>query len=320
MSFLHFAGQVLAPRLFMQAPSNFDSRPAAARHNWLQARLLAHPWRLLALLVGILAPLAVAARLADKVADKEVLRFDVPILLWLHARSNPILDHLFVTISQIGGFPGTAVIGILGAWHLWRQKRIRPGWFWGLSIGGSGALDMLVKLFFRRDRPTLWRSIAPEHDYSFPSGHSMLSASVALSVLLLLWPTKWRWPALALALAWPILVGLSRLYIGVHFPSDVLAGWCSGLAWTMGIYFILRGERDRFFKRGARSQAQSGAPLSSPAHSRQVLAAVDGAAPAASAASLERLGGEKPAQQKLLEASLEASREHEQQEKTQRQA
>ncbi len=276
------------------------SAPQKAHQNWLQARLLAHPARLVALLLGILLPLGVAAQLADKIVDKQVLAFDVPILLWLHARSNPLFDHLSVTLSLLGGFYGTAVIGTLGALRLWRQKRIRAGWFWGLSVGGSGALDMIVKLFFQRHRPTLWASIAPEHDYSFPSGHSMLSASVGLSVLLLLWPTKWKWHALAFALAWPVMVGLSRLYIGVHFPSDVLAGWCSGAAWTTGVYFILRGERDRFFKRVAHNQKATGMSIKSAAQSQQVLASVGGPAPAA---SLEQLGAERPAHQKLIEES-----------------
>ncbi len=293
----------------MQAPPNLDSNSTQAhtkaQQNWVQAHLLAHPGRLLALLAGILLPLGVAARLADKIEEKQVLRFDKPILLWLHARSNPLLDHLFATISQIGGFAGTAVIGVLGAWRLWSQKRIRAGWFWGLSIGGSGALDMIVKLFFRRDRPTLWTSIAPEHDYSFPSGHSMLSASIGLSVMLLLWPARWKRPALAFAVGWPLIVGLSRLYIGVHFPSDVLAGWCAGAAWTMGVYWILRGERDRFFRRIAQHQSAAGAPVQTPAQSRQVLEAHLNRA-AQGQPPLEPLGAEKAAHQKLLEESQRA--------------
>lgn len=290
----------------MQAPSQLDSKRATP-HQWLASRLLAHPWRLLALFAGILLPLGLAATLADDILDKETLRFDVPILLWLHARSSPVWDRVFLAVTEAGGFPGTAVIGILGALRLWRQKRIRAGWFWGLSIAGAGLLNMVVKLFFRRERPALWASISPEHDYSFPSGHSMLSASVALAILLLLWPTKWRVPALLFAMAWPISVGLSRLYIGVHFPSDVLAGWCAGLAWTTGIYVILRGERDRFFKRIAQSQAQS--PASSASQSQQVLETPASAASAPMAASIERIGAEKPAEEKLLEAKREQAQQ-----------
>lgn len=286
----------------MQAPPKLDSSPATPRKRLasrlLASRLLARPWRLLALFIGIVLPLGLAAALADDILDKETLRFDAPILYWLHEQSSPAWDRLFVVITEAGGFPGTAVIGTLGALWLWRERRIRAGWFWGLSIGGAGLLNMVVKLFFRRDRPALWTSISPEHDYSFPSGHAMLSASVALAILLLLWPTKWRAWALAFAVAWPVCVGVSRLYIGVHFPSDVLAGWCAGLAWTTGVYVILRGERDRFFKDMA--QAQAGEPVSSASQSRQVLAPPTNA-PAA--ASMERIGAEKPAEEKLLAAA-----------------
>ena len=295
----------------MQAPPSLDSSSTTPRQR-LAARLLARPWRLLALFAGIVLPLGLAATLADDILDKETLRFDVPILLWLHARANPVWDRVFVVITEAGGFPGTAIIGTLGALRLWRQGRIRAGWFWGLSIGGAGLLNMVVKLFFRRERPALWQSISPEHDYSFPSGHSMLSASVALAILLLLWPTKWRIPALVFAIAWPICVGVSRLYIGVHFPSDVLAGWCAGLAWTMGVYVILRGERDRFFKDIAQSQAQAGAPVTSASQSQQVLAQPTSAA-APAAASMERLGAEKPADEKLLEVARKQNKQADQQ-------
>jgi undecaprenyl-diphosphatase len=288
----------------MQAPLRPEAGPPSAHeprestaHNWLASRLLAHPWRLLALFIGIVLPLAVSADLAQDILRKETLHFDKPILFWLHARSTPLLDHTFATLSQLGGFPGTAFIGTSGALWLWREKRIRAGWFWGLSIGGAGVLNMVVKLFFKRDRPTLWQSFAPEHDYSFPSGHSMLSASVGLAVMLLLWPTRWRIPALIFAVCWPLAVGLSRLYIGVHFPSDVLAGWCAGAAWTTGVYFILRGERDRFFERIARQTGTRTGP--------QVLAEASERVPS----SQERLGNEKPIPEKTRQAAPDTAQQ-----------
>jgi undecaprenyl-diphosphatase len=56
---------------------------------------------------------------------------------------------------------------------------------------------------------------------------------------LLAWPTRWRWPALALAAAFVVLVGYSRVYLGVHFPSDILAGWMAATAWVVGVYLVL---------------------------------------------------------------------------------
>ena len=194
------------------------------------------------------------ASLAEDVWEQETLHFDVPILLWLHAHSTPNLDRFFLLWTYLGGFGGTAVIVALGGIWLWKHQRRRAFGFWMLSMCGVGLLNVVIKLFFRRARPTLWEQITPLHDYSFPSGHAMLSISLGAALLFLLWPSRgqrgviWRWLAAIFAVLWPIGVGLSRLYLGVHFPSDVLAGWCAGLAWTTGIYLFWRGERDSYFE------------------------------------------------------------------------
>jgi membrane-associated phospholipid phosphatase len=231
--------------------SGRPSRRLVRELAWSRVRLLRSPWRLAALFCGILLPLGLAAELAEDVLDREELRLDGPLLLWLHARSSPELDRLFLLITEAGGFLGTSFVAMAFGWRLWCLRRRRALLFWGLSMFGAGALNVAIKLFFRRDRPSLWPSISPEKDFSFPSGHAMLSVSLAAAVILLAWPTRWRWHALASGVAWPLLVGVSRLYLGVHFPSDVLVGWCAGLAWTVGVYFVLRGERDGFLQRVA---------------------------------------------------------------------
>ena len=101
-------------------------------------------------------------------------------------------------------------------------------------------MDGIAKIFFGRVRPALWTSILPETTFSFPSGHSMISASLAFALVVLLWRTRWRYPALICAVPAVFLVGLSRLYLGVHYPSDVLGGWCAGLIWSSGVFFLCR--------------------------------------------------------------------------------
>ena len=122
-------------------------------------------------------------------------------------------------------------------------RRWREASFAIVALAGSGLLNLGAKAFFRRDRPSLWESIAPESSFSYPSGHAMGSMTLAAVVVLLAWGTRWRWPVLVLALAFTGLVGLSRLYLGVHYPSDVLAGWAAGLAWTAGVYLVLFRQR-----------------------------------------------------------------------------
>jgi undecaprenyl-diphosphatase len=253
---------------------------------------MASPWRLVLLFGGIVVPLAVAREMADNVLRRETLRLDEPILLWLHARAHPAWDHAFTVVTESGGFLATFAIGLWGAWRLRKARRGRALGFWALSLGGAGAINVFAKLVFARERPALWPTLSPEHDYSFPSGHATLSTALATAVLLLAWPSKWRWHGIVFAALWPPLIGTSRMYLGAHFPSDIVAGACAGLAWTAGVYLILRGQRDRFFRDAAHR-----AELDEPAGGAQVLAE--------QAVPLEPIGFEQTAAQKQSEESLE---------------
>ena len=124
-------------------------------------------------------------------------------------------------------------------------RRWREATFAGVSLGGSALLNMATKQFFQRDRPALWESIAPEHTFSFPSGHAMGSATLAMVVVLLCWHTRFRWPAVVLAALFALTVGASRIYLGVHYPSDILGGWAAGIAWVSGVYLVLYRIRER---------------------------------------------------------------------------
>ena len=191
------------------------------------------------LFVGLLLPLWVVAELADEVHELEAMVLDDALLLWLQQRAGPRLDAFFVFVSRVGYAWGVIPADIALCLALLVARRWREASFAIVALAGSGLLNLGAKAFFRRDRPSLWESIAPESSFSFPSGHAMGSMTLAAVVVLLAWGTRWRWPVLVLALAFTGLVGLSRLYLGVHYPSDVLAGWAAGLAWTSGVYLVL---------------------------------------------------------------------------------
>ena len=198
-----------------------------------------HGARIALLFVGLLAPLWLFAELADEVHELERFVFDDPILLTMHAYGGPAMDRFFLWITQAGYEYGVIPVDIALVVALLAVKRWREATFAGVSFAGSALLNMGAKRFFARDRPNLWESIAPEATFSFPSGHAMGSMTLAMTVILLAWRTRWRWPISVAAMTFVVLVGASRVYLGVHYPSDILAGWVAAMAWVVGVFFAL---------------------------------------------------------------------------------
>jgi membrane-associated phospholipid phosphatase len=225
-------------------PSPDDGAAAAAPVIEQEARfgvafLRRHGWRLALLFAGVLLPLWAFAALADEVREQEGFFFDQPLLLAANAMARSGFDQLFLFFSAMGYQYGVVPVDIALVLLLAFKRRMREGLFAGIALAGSGLLNVAAKQFFARDRPSLWESIAPEHNYSFPSGHAMGSMTLAIVLVLLAWPTRWRWPAcVAMALFVP-MVGLSRVYLGVHYPSDILAGWTAASVWTVGAYLLV---------------------------------------------------------------------------------
>jgi undecaprenyl-diphosphatase len=192
-------------------------------------------WRMGLLFAAILVPLWGFAELSGEVHEAERFVFDEPLLLRAQALSGPWLDQVFVWISW-AGYQGVIVFDVLFVLVLLVLRRWREATFAGLALVGSALLNLGAKQFFRRERPSLWDSIAPEHTFSFPSGHAMGSMTLVVVLILLCWPTRWRWPALLACGAFALGVGASRIYLGVHYPSDILGGWTAAIAWVMGVY------------------------------------------------------------------------------------
>ncbi|AKC85478.1 phosphatase PAP2 family protein [Pseudoxanthomonas suwonensis] len=210
-----------------------------SRLSALAAVLRGNLGYLFLLFAGVLVPLWLFAELADEFHELEAQVFDDALLLRLKSWASPAADRVFVWISLAGFRYGVIPVDILLSLALLAFRRWREAVFAMVAFAGSALLNVAAKQSFRRERPSLWESIAPETTFSFPSGHAMGSMTLAAVVVLLAWRTRWRWPVLVLAVAFTGLVGLSRLYLGVHYPSDVLAGWAAGLAWTAGVYLVL---------------------------------------------------------------------------------
>lgn len=197
--------------------------------------------RLIILFLGVLLPLIGFGVLAELTRGQRTLFWDIPLLLWVHRYASPTLDIVMTLVARLGYTGGVIpvdglILVLLAAWSQWGNLR-----FFALAVGGAQIIDWVAKLIFHRVRPALWVSPAPEHSFSFPSGHAVASMAFVAALSVLLWPTRWRWPILILGGLFVVLVGLSRVYLGVHYPSDVVAGWATALAWVSGLSIVLYG-------------------------------------------------------------------------------
>lgn len=214
--------------------------PAGFRH-WLGR----NAWRIVLLFGGVLLPLGVFVSLADEVHELEDLVFDEPLLLHARELASPGLDAFFVGITRLGYQYAVIPLDVLLVLALLGLRRWREATFAAFGFVGSALLNIGAKQAFQRDRPSLWESIAPETGtFSFPSGHAMGSMTLVAVAIALAWRTRWRWPVLLAGGGFALLVGTSRVYLGVHYPSDIIGGWCAALAWVVGLYLLMfRGPR-----------------------------------------------------------------------------
>lgn len=198
-----------------------------------------HLWRIALWFFCLLLPLWGFAELVGEIHEKASFAFDAPILSWLHGLATPALNHFFILISRAGYRWGVLPLDAIILALLLALRRFRDGLFFGIAVIGSAVLNIVAKNHYGRLRPDLWLSITPETTYSFPSGHAMGSMTLAMAVIMLCWPTRARWPMLTVSVIFVLLVGVSRVYLGVHYPSDILAGWTAAIAWTFGMYSLV---------------------------------------------------------------------------------
>ena len=184
------------------------------------------------------------AKITEELIEGDLHSFDRSVLLSLRHTGNPAepLGPLWLQVAARDvtslGSPAVltlitaAVLGYLALRRQWRAALLVL-----VSICGGSAISFALKNFFQRERPGFAAAVAQTQTYSFPSGHAFLSAVTFLTLGALL--VRLQRDAdvkvyiLAVAIMIAVLVGVSRVYIGVHWPTDVLAGWCAGAAWAI---------------------------------------------------------------------------------------
>ena len=163
-------------------------------------------------------------------------RFDVAAIDALAAErlSHPFFTYAGIWISFAGGAPGTVGLSLLAAAFLiWRKRISSAATLLAITLGGRLLVEVL-KAAIARPRPDLDLQAVTVRSLSFPSGHAANSMIAFVTIALLCAPERHRRAATTAAIVASLIVGATRPLLGVHWPSDVLAGWIFGLLWVAG--------------------------------------------------------------------------------------
>src|SRR5437660_1381191 len=232
-------GLVLGWRWFER---NRTSLVARTQHWWTfaAARFARGEYLGLHLTIGLAINLAglwlFAAVTEDVIHHDPLTQFDVALLDWLHARATPTGYAVFNTISSLGAAVTLTILALAVGLVLAGRREwiLLAGWL--AAFGGGGLLDVVLKLVIRRPRPPGAAAFLQHFSWSFPSGHAMASLigyGMLAYVLTLLWIHR-RSAQIAVVLGAALLIvaiGFSRLYVGVHYFSDVVGGYAAGVLW-----------------------------------------------------------------------------------------
>jgi undecaprenyl-diphosphatase len=225
------------------------------RPRWASAFRFLREWAPTLFIAGLLLCFGL---IAQEVTEGEPIAFDRWLMLALRQTSDlslPIGPRWLLEVARdvtaLGSTIVLAILLLVVTLYLFAAGKRRAGWFVLATVLSGTTLNSLLKLGFARPRPDLVTHLTQVSTLSFPSGHAALSAICYLTLGVMLAQTQAsraiRIHFIVTAILLTLLVGVSRVYLGVHYPTDVLAGWCIGIAWalicwTVMTYFQRSGE------------------------------------------------------------------------------
>jgi len=193
-------------------------------------------------IIGAIGSLLFFAWITTQVLEGETKHFDDVTRAAVHQFATPTLTATMRGISFVGSslFLTIASIGMF----IWMMSRgwKRDAWLLGLTMIGAGILNTTLKLSFRRPRPMPFFDLLPPESFSFPSGHSLASfcffGALASILTARITNTKLNLMTWILSGTLVLAIGMSRIYLGVHYTTDVLAGFAAALIWIAVIRFV----------------------------------------------------------------------------------
>ncbi|AEF39296.1 phosphatase PAP2 family protein [Hoyosella subflava] len=171
--------------------------------------------------------------------------FDTRVLMWVTDIREPWMTVFFHVVTLLGSLPAVALITAAAA-----TVAVRSGRRWDAVLGvvtvvTAWLLMRGLKMLAGRDRPPPELSVVEVGYYSLPSGHALMIATAAVVVGATVLRNRWTWPLLAAVV---ILVGVSRVYLGAHWPTDVIAGWAIGTIWAFACVALSHALRPTEFR------------------------------------------------------------------------
>jgi undecaprenyl-diphosphatase len=230
-----------------------------------------------ALFAVLAAGISLFLSIADELDDGELNAIDTEIFLMFRTadQSSPLgplwLEETAAEITALGGYPVVAVMVASVIGFLVVSRKYGPALYTALSIGLGALVGHILKLAYSRPRPEIVDHLVNTHTPSFPSGHAMVSAIVYLTlgslILRLVDDLRLRVYVLFMAVLLTMMIGVTRIYLGVHWPSDVVAGWAMGAAWASLAWLVVSMLRI-YRRRNRRLQAEAVAAASPDSSSR----------------------------------------------------
>ncbi|WP_315760848.1 phosphatase PAP2 family protein [Sphingomonas sp. Y38-1Y] len=205
--------------------------------------------RILVTLLIVTVALASFAYIASEVVEGHPLAIDRWLLLQLRSVADPGLSigprwfaQAMIDFTALGGGTVLTLVTTLVTGYLMARRKIALAAFVASSIVAGSLLTALLKIAFARARPDIVPHLVEVSSASFPSGHAMNSAMVYLTGAALLASAepsrRVRVFLIGAALVLTLLIGFSRIFLGVHFPTDVVAGWAIGIAWAVASSWV----------------------------------------------------------------------------------
>jgi undecaprenyl-diphosphatase len=212
--------------------------------------------RILLMFVALLAAVFVFAKAASEVSEGDTLAIDRLILVALRSPGNPSvpagphwLPEAMIDVTALGSVTVLTIITLMAAGYLLADRKPAIAAFTAAAVGTGALLGTVLKAIYERARPDVVEHLVGTHSASFPSGHAMNSAVVYLTLAVLIARSARSRPVrrylISVAIALTLAVGFSRIYLGVHWPTDVVAGWGVGGVWAIFCSLLAKSLQSR---------------------------------------------------------------------------